>query len=309
MNVIASRASWMLATAALLSACGGGSNNANPEAQKSAVFNGVSALESSAPYVDEGTSSINSSDAYVLTSDAALKSSPSSTVDLKTIPVTKRATPSEVNTVDLGAVPADELNKRDRNNQRSVDGLAPKAYQTGIGRSISTTSLVKDFQRTLTWSTASNGNLTGKARFTSTDAYGIRLGLLITSLPDNALVRVSGSNADTAFQLAGSSINEAVSANVTADGNTANARTYWLPATTGASTDLEIELPAGSSAYGVAVSVPSLVHLLESAPQALLKAATLKSDCPSSTPDPVCSASLPPAANSVSGLDFVDGGT
>ena len=251
---------------------------------------------------------MNSSDAQVLTLEAARKSSESVAAIVKSVPVVSRETTAQMRNIDLGAMPAEELAKRERNNRTSAAKPVAKAYQIGIGRAIAATSHTKSFQQVLSWSQLPSGNTVGTARFSSPDAFGIRLGLQISSLPDNALVRALSTGADTALEITGAAINQAIAANVAADGDSANARTYWLPMTPDSSTDLVIELPAGASSDSVSIAVPSLVHMLESAPMAELKAGSQKIDCPGLYTDPVCNATLPPAANAVSTYDYVDGG-
>jgi lysyl endopeptidase len=93
---------------------------------------------------------------------------------------------------------------------------------------------------------------------------------------------------------------------VAADGDSTNARTYWLPMALGATTDLEIELPAGIGSERVSVALPSLMHMVETAPQASLNNFTSKTDCAYRTPDAMCSTPLPPAANAIAAMEFVD---
>jgi hypothetical protein len=75
---------------------------------------------------------------------------------------------------------------------------------------------------------------------------------------------------------------------------------------TGSTAELTIELPTGLTSDSVSLSVPSLVHMLESAAQASLAQTINKASCASS-PDPVCS-TVPPVANAVSAYDFVESG-
>ncbi|MEZ5703921.1 MAG: hypothetical protein R3E56_00390 [Burkholderiaceae bacterium] len=300
-------ASLLLATAGLLTACGGGQDaGLSDTATQKSNANGQSAAAptSTNPMSEPEGSEIHSSDAHIFTAESARKSSGTPTEIVKSVQVTARNRAEQVQTIDLGTVPASELAKRDRNNQSSATLAGRKAYQTGIGRAVSATGETKAFQQVLTWSTLSNGNQAGTARFSSTDAYGLRLGILITALPDSATVRVAGVGAQTGLEISGAAINSAIQANVAADGDSQNARTYWLPMTTGSSADLTIELPGDVSPSSVAIAVPSLSHVIESATQASEKLAAAKSECPGLNPDPVCT-SVPPAANAVSTYDLV----
>jgi lysyl endopeptidase len=305
--------SLVLAISALLVACGGGetastvSSTAKQSATVEAWAPAPSASASTVADTTEG-SSVHSSDAHVLTANSVRKSLELAPAIVKSVAVNPLGRSTQVPTVDLGAVPEAELTKRDRYNRSSETAAGRKAHQTGIGRSLAATSQTKDFQQLLAWSALTNGNTVGVARFASADASGLRLGLLINHLPDSASVRVSSIDANSALEISGASINRAIAANVAADGDTANARTYWLPMTAGATAELAIELPAGTASDNVTVAVPSLVHVLETAPQASLAQASSKSDCPNLNPDPVCT-TVPPAANAVSSYDFIEGST
>ena len=308
MNMKLTTTGLILAAAGILTACGGGTSGSTATEQKSATAAETLSATASTETPSLVVESMNSSDAHVLTTEGARKSSEAVAAILKSVPVVSRETPAQMRTIDLGAMPAEELAKRERNNRPSAATPVAKAYQIGIDRAIAATSQAKSFQQVLSWSQLPSGHTAGTARFSSPDAFGIRLGLLITSLPDNAMVRVLSTGADTALEISGAAINQAIAANVAADGDSAKARTYWLPMTTGSAADLVIELPGGVNADSVSIAVPSLVHMLESAPMAELKAASVKTACPSLNPDPVCT-TVPPAANAVSTYDFVDGGS
>lgn len=301
-----STAGIVLATSAMLAACGGGNSSSSAPEQKTASEEQAAALDLATHSLATDASSLNSSDAHVLTADNATKSAEATAAIVKSVPVVPRSLATEVPTIDLGALPAAELAKRDANNKRSATNASAKAYQIGVGRDVAATSLAKNFQQTLVWNPLPNGGTTGTAQFSSTGAVGMRLGLKVEALPGSALVRVSSANADTALQISGASINQAIAANVGADGDSEAARTYWLPTTTGSTTELVIELPAGVDASSVVVSVPSLSHMLETLSKASVEDASQKSACPALNPDPVCNATLPPAANAVAKIGVTD---
>lgn len=299
----------ILLSAGLLTACGGGQSASTGDEQKSSAATQSRSGQSGTEAAPTAASSVHSNDAHVLTAGASNALSAATAANIKSVPAGSRSTPASIRTVDLGAMPSEELAKRERYNRPSSTTPVAKAYQIGIARMIGATSQAKGFQQVLSWSQLPNGNTTGTARFASSEAFGIRLGLHITSLPDSALVRVLSTSAETALEISGAFINQTIASNVAADGDSAKARTYWLPMTTGSSADLEIELPANVTSDSVSVAVPSLVHMLESAPMAEQKMASQKTACPGLNPDPVCNATLPPAANAVSTYDFVDGGS
>jgi lysyl endopeptidase len=300
-------ASLILAATGLLTACGGGEDTGliGSTTQKASPLNAPDSETNSTQLngAQEG-SEMHSSDAHIFTGESARKSSELPVEIVKSVPVSALGRAQQVQIIDLGTLPTSELVKRDRNNRSDATLAGRKAYQTGIGRTISATGEAKAFQQVLTWSTLSDGKQTGAAQFSSPGAYGLRLGILITSLPDAATVRVASVGASTALEISGAAINSAIQANVAADGDSANARTYWLPMTTGSSAELTIELPGAVSPASVAIAVPSLSHVIESTSQASEKLAATKSNCPGLNPDPVCT-TVPPAANAVSTYDLV----
>lgn len=300
-------AGWLLGATGILTACGGGSAPTSAEIKASASIPTVAEV---APNVTATTKkSIHDTDAFVFSPEASQKLAATGQ-GIRAIGSKQKVGNAleQVAKVDLGSVPAAELSLRDQNNQNNVASGGTKAYQTGINRTIAATNSTKSFQSLLSWSTLANGNSVGSTSFASTDAVGIRLGLLVTSLPDSALVRVSGTGDPSTLEITGQHINQTIAANVSADGDSVNARTYWLPLTGGAIADMAIELPAGVDASSMTVSVPSLIHALQAAPAVTVAALTQKSDCPNINPDPTCSVPLPPAANAVGSYDFVKNG-
>jgi lysyl endopeptidase len=302
-------AGYLLGAALLLTACGGGEPSSSTLEQKSAAA--AEALSVQAPTETDtlNAASMHSSNAFTLTADNSRKSESKSATSSDVARNPQRL-PSASQTIKLGDAPSEAIAKRNLFNSKSSasnsssNGMKTKLHQTGFGRPIAATSEAAALRQLMAWTTLSSGNAFGTVRFESTDAAGIRLGLLIKSLPDGAMVRVAAASATSAVQFSGAMINQAIAANVAADGDTASARTYWLPMVEGSSADLEIELPAGTSADQVLISVPSLMHMMESAAQASLKSYSTKTDCPSRTPDAMCSTPLPPAANAVAAMDF-----
>ena len=307
-------ASLILAAAGLLSACGGGDtgNPATSATQKSgSTEQSVVAPDKDGATAASESQTLHSSNAYVLTAANTAKQGTSSTsLAAKMVPRSTQRQLSPSQTIDLGAPSNESLAQREQFNSKAsgvaAGAMKAKRYQIGFARPVSATSQPQGLQQVLSWTTLANGNLLGAARFESPDAVGIRLGLLIQSLPNEAIVRVSAANAESALEISGATINQAISANVAADGDSTNARTYWLPMALGATTDLEIELPAGIGRERVSVALPSLMHMVETAPQASLNNFTPKTDCAYRTPDAMCSTPLPPAANAIAAMEFVD---
>lgn len=133
--------------------------------------------------------------------------------------------------------------------------------QIGAPRSLSATQTAGGTAQTLHWSQAPDGGQVAALSVTSTGAYGVRLGLLIDSLPDAAqigLYRQDGSK--SGYQTTGQVINEAIARNRAADGNTQAASTWWSPDLGADEVTLEIGLPAGVPASQVRIAIPTLAH-------------------------------------------------
>lgn len=297
---------WLLGAALILSACGGGSSTTDAVVKSSASASEISPEQAAAETLRKR---FHDTDAFVFLPDPVQKLAAIDPGIRKIASKQKVGSALEQSAkIDLGSVPSSELSLRDQNNQKNAVNGGGKAYQISVNRTIAVTAFAKSFSSMLTWSTQPNGNSLGTTSFSSTGAAGIRLGLLITSLPDNALVRTSGSDDSSTLEITGAYINQAVAANVSADGSSDNARTYWLPMTSGAMSTLAIELPAGIAVNNVLIAVPSLSHALQMAPQAAIAALSPKSDCPGINPDATCSVPLPPVANAVATYDFLKNG-
>lgn len=304
--------SLLISTLLAVSGCGGGSAASENSgissdqltlAQKASNVNDPSEM-------DSGAVKFHSTDAFVWngTSEAKSAARPSG-IRKVALETTKRSAIAKTSVIHLGSPPADELLKLARNNQRNGSLENRKAHQIGFARPTSSSALTKSAPAALTWSTLANGNSLGTVGYESTDAVGLRIGVVVTALPANAVIYALGANESTnAIEISGAEINQAIAANVLADGDSAAARTYWLPNTHGATVQLAIELPAGTSTAAVSIAVPSLIHMVKTAPQASVEEANQKSNCPSLTPDVTCTVPLPPAANAVNSYDFVSGG-
>lgn len=172
---------------------------------------------------------------------------------------------------------------------------------------MATTSSRKNLQQ-MAWNTTASGVQRASLRFSSTGAAGLRLGVLVQALPDDAVLRVYAEGSTDARETTGAHINSSIAANVQADGDSDAARTYWTPTTEGEATVLEIDLPAGRPTASTVFTVPRLMHQTVLAPKASLGQIEQKSECPGVTPDVMCTDPLPPVTNAVGSMDFVDGG-
>jgi len=291
---------WLAFTAVLaLAACGGADEKA-PSAQSKSASS--TAAEQARAEVAAEPVNFNSANAQTqpAATPAQAEPGPVTSVTLDN-PSARKAGAS----IDLGAPAAADLEQRNKNNRKLSSAFGgAKAHQIGFARQVAATSDRKGFQALLAWSTTANGTQRAALRMSSTEARAIRLGLLIQNLPDDVTLRVYADGSSEAQQTTGAHINAAIRANVKADGDSAAARTYWMPTTIGEATVLEVELPAGRDTTSVAITVPSIIHGVETAMEASLAQLQAKTACTNLNPDATCT--LPPAVNAVTSMDFSD---
>jgi hypothetical protein len=292
---------WLAFTAVLgLAACGGADESAQSAHSKSASSNTVveSATETAAEPVG-----FNSANAVTQPAKAAAEgeAGPVKPVTLDTTSARKVGA-----SIDLGAPSAAQQEQRARKNQRTGTQFSAKAYQTGFPRPVGSASDSKSLRTLLKWSTTETGAQRASLSLKSTGARGVRLGLLVQQIPNDAVFRFYASGSSEAIQTTGEHINSIIQVNVKADGDSQAARTYWTPTTLGETSVLEVELPIGGDTSDVIFSIPTLTHLAETAVEADLALVREKATC-ALTPQITCTDPLPPAANAVAAMDFVDG--
>lgn len=136
--------------------------------------------------------------------------------------------------------------------------------QIGARRAVTLTGTTQATGALLQWQASGDGGLVAAVSFVSDDAFGLRAGLQIGSLPGNATVRVyAPDDSDGAFEISGRGIAQILQNNNQAGEVPAAANTWWTPAVDGNELTVEIQLPAGAAASDVKVSIPSLVHIYE----------------------------------------------
>lgn len=134
----------------------------------------------------------------------------------------------------------------------------------GFARDVSATQSSAGMQKHLQWRSAANGGNIAAVSFTSDGAHGLRLGVLVNTLPGNALVRVYSQNTpDTVYQVAGQEILQRLQANAAAGDTSEDGRTWWTPEFGNSEVTLEIELPAGTAPAALDIAVPRVSHIFE----------------------------------------------
>lgn len=207
----------------------------------------------------------------------------------------------------------------DRSLVTKAGGGIAKRQAIGMARSVAATAGVADAGALLKWSETATGTQAAAIRFTSADAVGVRLGVLVRGLPDGAVLRFHGDAADAADAAEGAAV-ETITAeqaratierNLNAGIDDVTAHTLWSRDFGGSATTLEIEIPAGTAARSqVSLAVPQLSHLVTTAQSALTESSIAKvGESESCNVDVSCDASYDAQSRSVALMEFVDKGT
>ena len=149
-----------------------------------------------------------------------------------------------------------------------------RAARIGFARSLA--DLADDqLAARLQWQELAGGARVAHFSVTSPDAAAVRVGIVAKALPLQAAFRFH-EGSGRAFEVKGEEILETIATNLEAREEGANARTYWSPVIEASTVVIEIELPPGSRAADLRMSVPRISHLVSSAKRgfALPKAET-----------------------------------
>lgn len=306
---------WLVAVSITLGlvACGG-SDEEQKASSVAGYKDGVSSVgvgganESAQPEGAGDASAFNSVDALF---HADATPAQEGAAPFAEVPVSVHAAAPGGVDVDLGEPPPAALEMQRKHNAsrsepRRSKSLLTKAHQIGFSRPLPVADEMGSAVQAPMWQPTSDGRLTASWRIGSTGAQAIRVGLHIRQLSDGAVVRVRAADEQSALQTTGQHINQAIQANIKADGESADARTYWMPSVQGGAVVLEVELPTGSGVADADLTVPAIVHMTETAAQAQAAQIQAKSACPAFTPDATCT--LSPVANAVAALEFVKNG-
>ena len=157
------------------------------------------------------------------------------------------------NTLHLGALPKE---------QTFYDYGPGKALKVGAARDLAPTQTDAGTRSTLTWSRNAAGQNVGALRVQAEGAKGLRLGLLVSSLPDAAVLQVSSTQSGrTVYEVTGAEVNARLADNAAAGETGSASRTWWTPDLGGDTVALQITLPAGADTSALAVSIPTLSHI------------------------------------------------
>jgi lysyl endopeptidase len=168
-------------------------------------------------------------------------------------------------TVALGAPPASQTTAAQKSTAEDHMG---KPMQIGFGRDVAQTASVSATNQILKWQATKSGGQVAAINFSSAGAKGLRVGLLITQLPETAILRFYAKGDTTAFEVKGSVVLAVIAKNLAAGDISNDARTYWSPVLKANNGTVEIEIPAGVDTSLVQTSVPIVSHLFMSMSEA-----------------------------------------
>jgi len=165
------------------------------------------------------------------------------------------------------AIPATLASVRVRASSRHVISLdAPPASTKLLDHGGKNgTPLKVGFARQLAWERLEDGGQVAALSITSPGAAGLRMGLVVESLPEAAMLRFYAPDA-APLDVPAADVLKVIALNKQSGVNGQAARTYWSPMVDGDTIALEIEIPAHVSALAVRLAMPTVSHLESGAP-------------------------------------------
>lgn len=140
----------------------------------------------------------------------------------------------------------------------ALNGSVP--LKVGIPRAVAETSDQTRTASTLAWHDTASGSKLAALRFLSPGAKGLRVGVLVKSLPLGAKLRFYADGADKLFEVPALDVLNTIARNRLAGDLSDAGGTYWSPNLGGEAITMEIEVASESDIQVVAVSIPTLSH-------------------------------------------------
>nr|WP_315186567.1 trypsin-like peptidase domain-containing protein [uncultured Albidiferax sp.] len=180
--------------------------------------------------------------------------------------------------------------------------------QIGLPRDVAATGTLAATSALLQWQATAAGGKVAAISIHSGLAVGVRLGVLVKSLPASATLRVYAQGAGTAYTIPAQDVLATLARNRAAGDTSDAARTYWAPVVDGTEATLEIELPAQVPTAGVEIAIPSVSHLFSSPLVDAKAGGTAKAAVGSCEIDTACEPSYASESNAVARMSFVENG-
>lgn len=194
-----------------------------------------------------------------------------------------------------------------RSGEDAAPTPMPTPTQIGFARSLTETASVSDVSARLGWTPSARGGKVAALRFQSPGAKGVRVGVLVRSLPLGGVVRFSADGSDAFYEVSTQEIQTVIQRNLDAGDTSDAARTYWSPNLGGSAITVEFELPPDVPADTVQVAIPTLSHVFVGASE--LSSIEKVGQSGSCNVDVSCSADYSAPSKSVAVMDFVKDGS
>lgn len=176
--------------------------------------------------------------------------------------VADNSSPFKARKLNLKVLPAnvvlDELLSSTVDQTSAVPPGTPK--KIGEGRIIAELQDVAKTSQILQWQPTQNGGAIAAITISTSQAKGIRIGVMVRSFPSSALLRFYAPNDVNAFEVSGADVLKLLKQNLDAGDQSDAGHTYWGPRVDGDTVTLEIEVPKGVSSDEVQIAVPKLSH-------------------------------------------------
>lgn len=143
-------------------------------------------------------------------------------------------------------------------SKQSLEDDAPGIMKIAHAQTVTQAETPEKFAQLLQWTKDSQGQSNAALTLTATDSFGIRLGLLVHALPEQAMVHTYTAQGKQVHSISGKDILNLIERNVAAGDTSAQARTWWSPDLGGDNVTLQIVLPAGVSPDAVQLALPSI---------------------------------------------------
>jgi hypothetical protein len=191
--------------------------------------------------------------------------------------------------------------------------LAEKGVALKIGESrvVEATATADELARTWRWNTLADGSQVAAVSFTAEGAKAVRLGVLAQNVPNGALLRFYGAPGSEVVEVTSDELKNLRQTNEAGGVQGDAARMYWGPDTAGATSTLEVQLPAGVSPAQLQLAVPRLSHWTKTVAEALdtpLKADANIGRSDSCNLDVVCQPSLDAQSRAVARMVYEKSG-
>jgi Trypsin-like peptidase domain/Putative binding domain, N-terminal/Domain of unknown function (DUF4214) len=212
---------------------------------------------------------------------------------------------------DIGNAPVIVLNEDDMKAD-PTDDSGPN--QIGYARQIATLSDPQRFKQELNFRVIQDGGRTATIIISSPEAKALRVGIMVSKLPEEAEFRFFESNNQTdtvpATLITGRQINHLLQLNKNADPDHPYSRVYWSPTIDGENIGIEIYLPPWIHPDDFDIAIPFLSHL-EVSPfvsNSKFLVPQKYGDSDSCQKDATCNASWQNVGNAVAKMVFIDSG-